>query len=540
MTDIVLVQPPIRDFYRTAKRTIPYGLASIAAVLVKAGFSVEILDALATPKSHVIDMPPEFSYLSAYYGQPDRSPFALFHDFKHFGYSFEYIGKTAKASRAFLIGISSLFSPYVQEAIITAETIKAYLPTCKIVLGGHHPTALPQTVMQSAAIDFILRGEGEVSIALLAKAVRDGGNYDEIPGLVYRRADGTIRISEPALMQDPEQYPLPAIHLVKNSFYSRNKRASAVIVGSRGCPMKCTYCSVGASTYLKFRQRKITSIIAEIEAAVKTQRAGFIDFEDENLSLNRRWFLSLMGAIKTRFGNCGLEFRAMNGLFPPSLDEEVVAAMRDAGFTTLNLSLGSFSKNQLEKFQRPDVRNAFDQVLDLAEKFGLSAVGYIIIGAPFQDAECSISDLLHLAARRVLAGISVFYPSPGSPDYESCAAAGILPERLACLRSSALPLSHATSRLESATLLRLGRILNFMKLLIDRKHALPDPTAPESEINGCGDRIAIGKKLLQYFLHDGKIRGISPGGEIFEHKISAHLTEKFINGLQTLTIRGTI
>ncbi|NLJ28890.1 MAG: hypothetical protein GX433_12880, partial [Deltaproteobacteria bacterium] len=51
MADILLIQPPIRDFYLTAKRTIPYGLACIAASLIKEGFSVEILDGLATSKS---------------------------------------------------------------------------------------------------------------------------------------------------------------------------------------------------------------------------------------------------------------------------------------------------------------------------------------------------------------------------------------------------------------------------------------------------------------------------------------------------------
>jgi hypothetical protein len=62
MVDILLIQPPIRDFYLTAKRTIPYGLAGIAAGLIEAGFSVKILDALATPKSRVVDLPQEMAY----------------------------------------------------------------------------------------------------------------------------------------------------------------------------------------------------------------------------------------------------------------------------------------------------------------------------------------------------------------------------------------------------------------------------------------------------------------------------------------------
>jgi hypothetical protein len=108
--NILLIQPPIRDFYLTAKRTIPYGLASIAAGLIEAGFSVQILDALATPKSRVVDLPQEMSYLRPFYGRPDQSPFALFHNFKHFGYSFDTIGQRVKNAQPFLVGISSLFS----------------------------------------------------------------------------------------------------------------------------------------------------------------------------------------------------------------------------------------------------------------------------------------------------------------------------------------------------------------------------------------------------------------------------------------------
>ena len=87
MVDILLIQPPVCDFYLTAKRTIPYGLACIAAGLIEAGFSVQILDALATAKSRVVDPPQEMSYLQPFYGRADRSPFALFHHFRHFGFT---------------------------------------------------------------------------------------------------------------------------------------------------------------------------------------------------------------------------------------------------------------------------------------------------------------------------------------------------------------------------------------------------------------------------------------------------------------------
>jgi anaerobic magnesium-protoporphyrin IX monomethyl ester cyclase len=537
MPDILLIQPPIRDFYLTAKRTIPYGLACIASALTASGFSVEILDGLATSKSRLRELPQEMRYLRKYFGQPDRSPFALFNQYKHFGYSFEHIGRKARESGAFLVGISSLFTPYTQEAIQTAEAVKAYYPKCKIVMGGHHPTAMPQAVMESAAVDFVVRGEGEVSMPLLARALSEGGPWDAIPGLVFRRQDGALHISSPAQMQHPDLYPLPAAGLINRRFYRRRNGGSIVIVTGRGCPLTCSYCSVGSHSPLDYRQRSVDSVMREIEEAADRYEVGFIDFEDENLSLNRRWFLSLLKAIISRFGD-RLELRAMNGLYPPSLDEEVIRTMKSAGFKTLNLSLGTTSKEQLLRFNRLDVRDSFNRALEFAEDYHLSAVGYIICGAPFQPAQDSISDLLFLSCRRVLAGVSIFYPSPGSQDYDLCANLKLLPKEFARMRSTALPLSHTTTRKESVTLPRLARITNFMKSLLDKGIPLPKASSAAIRINGASDRIETGRRLLGKFLADGKIRGVTPQGHVFEHVICERLSLKFLKGLSAIDIRG--
>ena len=181
MPDILLVQPPIRDFYLTAKRTFPYGLASIAAALAARGFSVEILDALAAPKSRPAEMPAEMADVQPFYGRPDVSPFALFHRFRHFGSSFDTIGRRAAASGAWLVGISALFTPYAEEALAAAAAIKSRHPHCTIVMGGHHPTVMPEHVLASPAVDYVLRGEGEVSLPLLAEGLRAQRPLDRCP-----------------------------------------------------------------------------------------------------------------------------------------------------------------------------------------------------------------------------------------------------------------------------------------------------------------------------------------------------------------------
>ena len=130
-----------------------------------------------------------------------------------------------------------------------------------------------------------------------------------------------MHIDEPVFSEDLDRLPPPAVDLIDNDFYQRKHKKSAVITASRGCPMKCTYCSLGADSPLPFRRRSVKSVMNEIETAVTRYNIRFLDFEDENLSFDKKWFRQLLEEIDRRFNGYGLELRAMNGLLPKTLDD---------------------------------------------------------------------------------------------------------------------------------------------------------------------------------------------------------------------------
>jgi hypothetical protein len=169
----------------------------------------------------------------------------------------------------------------------------------------------------------------------------------------------------------------------------------------------------------------------------------------------------------------------------------------------------------------------------------MEAVGYIIVGAPGQYAIDSIEDLLFLAGHRVLAGVSVYYPAPASADYETCRDLGILPQSFSLMRSSTLPISHTTTRLETVTLMRLGRIINFMKHLADQGLNIPSPEGFDGSARiDPQDRETAGIFLLSGFLRDGLIRGLTPEGAVYQHAVSGPLIERFSNRFRTVPVRG--
>ncbi|MCP4670285.1 MAG: radical SAM protein, partial [Desulfobacula sp.] len=435
----------------------------------------------ATNKIKTIQYPEKFSFLKKFYGQKDTTMFALFHEFRHFGYSHEHIATLIREKQPFVVGISSLFTAYCDQAVKTAQMIKKFYPECKIVLGGHHPTQFPEKTLECRAVDFVLRGEGENSMAQLCRALKNNSdleqnmNFEQIEGLAFKKNNAT-HISKPAWIKDLNDIPMPSFNLINHNFYKRKNQTSSLVVSSRGCPMKCSYCSVSSlSSHAPFRQRSIENVILEIKDQIKNQNIGFIDFEDENLCLNKPWFLSLFSKIRQTFKGKDIELRAMNGLYPPAIDEDIILMMKKSGFKALNLSLGSTSKQQLKKFRRKDVRPSFEKALELAQKHNLECISYIIAAAPGQSAATCLKDLLYLAQKRTLIGLSIYYPAPGSLDYLLYDDKHIFPHPFSLRRSSALPLDDKTSRRQAVTLLRLSRILNFMKHLKDTSEPIPEP-----------------------------------------------------------------
>ena len=550
MLDVVLIAPPIREFYLTKKRTIPYGLACIAKQLEQAGFSCTIIDALARDKSKIIEYPKGFSHLVPHYGRTDITFFSLFHHYRHFGYSFEHIANLTRQEKPFLVGISALFTPYWEQALETARAVKRFWPNAFIVLGGHHVTQFPKNCLECKEIDFVIQGEGEIPMVQLARLLKDqtpgilpeAADLRHISGIGFRYGNDIV-LNPPFWADSPHGLDRNALDKIDWHFYQRNKKAAITIVASRGCPFSCSYCAVSAAgNYADFRMRPVKDVLDEIKLQAESKQIGFIDFEDENLTLKKSWVMELLDGIQQIFKGQEVELRAMNGLFPPSLDTEILTAMKAAGFKTLNLSVGSFCAAQLKRFKRPDVRQAHDRVLDIAKDLDMDCVSYLLGAAPGQTAETTLNDLLALAARRTIAGLSIYYPAPGSADYALCEKQQLLPHDFSLMRSTVFPVADTTSRLEAVTLLRLARILNFLKSCVDQQGVLPKAFNPreisdiEDTCHGKMDRHKASILLIRLFLTDAIPRGMDHEGRIYHHPHSTDLCKKFITFSQSLEI----
>lgn len=162
-----------------------------------------------------------------------------------------------KACRPDLIGITvtSLNAVY---ALRLSEKVKAHIPHSRIILGGVHPTVMPDQMLENPAVDFVFRGEAEKGLVQLAS----GEPLPSIDNLSYKDNGKTVHNKFVIFNDDLDDLPMPAYHLMPINRYrpslgNYKSLPGMGIISSRGCPGKCTFCYVGVNgTRVRYRSRK--------------------------------------------------------------------------------------------------------------------------------------------------------------------------------------------------------------------------------------------------------------------------------------------
>ncbi len=458
--NILLLQPPISDFYQTKVRLQPLGLAYLkaSAKIFFPNINIEIHDLQSGYKRRSIPIPKNLSYLKEYYKDFDNSPFSTFHHYYRFGATDDEIMDIVKSNNWDLIGISSLFTPYYSDVKAMIKLIKS---RCKIpiVIGGGHPSAVAEEILEDPNLDFIIRGEGERPFVELLEMLHGTRSTNEVANLCYKDNRGQIQFNDMKENYPLEDIPHPDIKELGARKYLHQNRPIAFMMSSRACPHHCNFCSAFQVFGRRYRQRSNSDIIAEIDQRV---REGFkvIDFEDDNLTFNHQKALELFQQITNN--NYDLELMAMNGISYRGLDHKILMAMKEAGFRSINISLVSSDNQMIKDQKRPHDNEEFNSVVENAFSLGLSITSYIILGLPKESLPQMINSIIKLAKLPVLIGASIFYLIPGTPiedefeniDYE---------DFTKCRLTAMAFIGDHYTREDIYTLFVTCRIINFIK-----------------------------------------------------------------------------
>ncbi len=279
-----------------------------------------------------------------------------------------------------VFGISCLTAS-ISRGHLIARQIKEILPGAIVILGGIHPTVLPEESLNTGVVDFVIRKEGEVPLEALYTAIKNKEDCEGIGGLSFKR-DGKI-IHNPAL-PGPDMDLLPAFpyHLFEEHV---DKYDFGFVVGSRGCPYNCIFCSQRSISGRRFTYRSPEKVVDDIELLVSKYNRRLITFSDDNMLTNKSRIGDMCDLIQKRGLHKKASFQCQAR--GDDIDEDVLQRLKAANFVTLDFGLETASERLMVLIDKKLTVKRNLEALALAKKFGFQLSGTFIFGLPTETKE---------------------------------------------------------------------------------------------------------------------------------------------------------
>jgi anaerobic magnesium-protoporphyrin IX monomethyl ester cyclase len=231
------------------------------------------------------------------------------------------------------------------DVALTAKSISADITT---VLIGLHPSVRPADCLANSNIDFVVVGEPELTVLELVGLFEQGNmaGLRKIDGIGFR-TNGKFVITAPrTVIQDLDSLPFPARHLLPMDEYFAAVREAplrgeirkpwTIVITSRGCPYGCVFCSIHNVMGKTWRGRSPENVVDEIEQLVHTYHIKQIDFNDDNMTIDKKRMENICDLIVKK--RLDFEWYAPNGVRADTLDENLLKKMKESGCKKLRIA----------------------------------------------------------------------------------------------------------------------------------------------------------------------------------------------------------
>jgi len=316
----------------------------------------------------------------------------------------------------------------MRHASETLKELKKKAPNIKTLLGGRHPSAIPERTLMEERPDFVCQGEAFYPLLNLLSKIKSEKNLEDckINGIWY--FNGTKIISNPPqpLLKNLDELPFIAWDLLPMDKYRahnwhcfddlKNRQPYAIIYTSLGCPYKCTYCCVNAVYGSSgIRLRKPEKVLEEIDYLVKNYKVKNIRIIDDIFTFKQDHVMRFCDLMIQR--NYGLNFWAYARV--DTVNEQMLKKMKQAGIRWLCYGIEAGHKKVREgvsKQIRPDV---IEKAIKMTKEAGIYIMANFVFGLPDDDMD-TMRETLDMAKEYNFEYVNFYVAMawPGSKLYE--------------------------------------------------------------------------------------------------------------------------
>jgi radical SAM superfamily enzyme YgiQ (UPF0313 family) len=320
-----------------------------------------------------------------------------------------------------LIGISLSATEHNQGLRLAKTAKKHGLP---VVVGGYHPTSVPDLMLAHSQIDAVVRGEGEATLRELVEK----GSFENIQGLSYRKNGAVIHNPDRTLIENLDSLPFPARHLRLYPYKSQDRVTDCdVIAMSRGCNGLCSFCCEPSMNQGCLRTRSPENVMQEILeiAELHCKKPVNVMFSDPNFMGNPKQVENLCDLLLEH--DLDMEFCALVRADVMAARPEIVKKMCQAGIRRFEMGIESPNAKDLKSTKKGITSRVHGQAVKNIRENGGRAGGTFVIGLPDQTEE-EIRTFPAYAKSIGLTGAAfgIATPFPGTDFYKDMKEQGLI------------------------------------------------------------------------------------------------------------------
>ncbi len=290
---------------------------------------------------------------------------------------------------------------------------------CKIIVNSSDATDHFEKYLDAGA-DYIIKGEGELTLKTLADALTQGTSIEEVKGVIYKQDNAIIKNPERPVLKDLDQLPLPAWDLIdmlsyKTIWESGGNQFTLNIATTRGCPFKCNWCAkpIYGNRYNSHSPKYITE---HIKFLSKTYGVNKFWMCDDIFGLKPNWVQNFNTELKKE--NLKIKYYIQSRV-DLLLKEDTIDALADSGLEEVWVGAESGSQKILDAM---DKQTKVAQIYDATKLLKQKAikVAFFIQFGYLEETKADIKKTITMIKELVPdnIGVSVSYPLPGTKFYD--------------------------------------------------------------------------------------------------------------------------
>ncbi|QDX93402.1 radical SAM protein [Brevibacillus laterosporus] len=321
-----------------------------------------------------------------------------------------------------VLGFTAMCSSYAA-ALRIAEECKRQDPTRFILFGGPHAGFVDQdTLLAFPFVDAIVVGEGEKTILEFLDAYLNQLPFTNIAGLTYRDNNQIVKNHKRDVLDDLDELPIPAYHLIDNieEYYGAGADRFIEIEAGRGCPFQCKFCSTSLFFSRRYRVKSPERLVNEMKWLKEHWNITGFGLIHDNLTVNKTKIFELCQI----FLESGENFTWYCSSRTDTINREMMEKMKESGCKGIFFGVESGSQEMQKNIgKRLKLQNALETFTHLQE-VKINATASFIVGFP-DETLADFEDTLSMALELKMAGnrdiqLHSLTTLPGTEVLEQC------------------------------------------------------------------------------------------------------------------------